>query len=66
MEVRDHVIGVVQMDVGRREAERQPGETADAEHRRNASAKSIACLKRIDPPQSDRKSAARITTDGSR
>ena len=31
---------------------------------RNASAKSIGVLKRIEPPQSDRKSAERITTEG--
>ena len=33
VEVADDVIGVVQVDVRRREAERQAGETADAEHR---------------------------------
>ena len=33
MEVRDDVIGIVQMNVAEVEAERQSGQTADAEHR---------------------------------
>ena len=33
VEVADDVIGVVQMDVGGGEAERQSGQSADAEHR---------------------------------
>ena len=33
MEVRDDVISVVQMQVAEVEAERQPGQAADAEHR---------------------------------
>ena len=33
VEVADDVVGVVQVDVGRRQAERQAGQAADAEHR---------------------------------
>ena len=33
VEVADDVVGVVQVDVGRRQAQRQPGQPADAEHR---------------------------------
>ena len=33
VEVADHVVGVVQVDVGGGEAERQAGQAADAEHR---------------------------------
>ena len=64
VEVADDVVRVVQVDVGRREAERQAREPPMPNIGRNASAKSIGVVNRIDAPQSDSSSAVRMTTDG--
>jgi hypothetical protein len=65
VEVGDDVVRVVQRDVGDVQAERKPGQPADAEHREKRR-ESIGVLKRIDPPQSEMISDVRITTEGSR
>ena len=64
VEVGDDVIGVVQVDVRRRSPSGSPVSPPMPNIGRNASAKSIGVVKRIDAPQSDRSSAVRMTTDG--
>ena len=64
MEVRDHVIGVVQVEIGGVERERDAGEPADAEHRQERRREEHRGVKRIEPPQSEMKNALRMMTDG--
>ena len=53
VEVADDVVGVVQVDVGGARPSGSPVSPPMPNIGRNASAKSIGVLKRIDPPQSD-------------
>jgi hypothetical protein len=64
VEVADDVVGVVQVDVGRREPERQAGQPADAEHRQEGEREEHRRVKRIEPPHSERIRQVRMTTDG--
>ena len=65
MEMADDVIAVVQLNVAGVEAQRQPGQTADAEHRQKADRKQH---RRVEAngtaPQAKSSSAVRMMTDG--
>src|ERR1043166_6450485 len=64
MKMGNHVVGVVQVKIGRVEGQGDPHRAPMPNSGRNATTQRIGTVNRIEPPQSEMKNALRMMTEG--